>query len=82
MKLPILNFGLPKLGFGIPNMIWITNIRFRKAEVRGHRLFALIKVFRSYSSKKLNSFLAHCLHSNHKVQILSSLIKKVEKKNV
>ena len=35
MKLPILNFGLSKWGFGIPNMIWITNIRFRKAEVRG-----------------------------------------------
>ena len=35
MKLPILNFELPKLGFEIPNMIRITNIRFRKAEVRG-----------------------------------------------
>ena len=38
MKLPILNFGLPKLGFGIQNMIWITNITFRKAEVRGQCL--------------------------------------------
>ena len=33
--LPILNFGLPKLGFRISNMIWITNIIFRKGEVRG-----------------------------------------------
>ena len=28
LKLPILNFGLP-------NLIWVTNIKFRKAEVRG-----------------------------------------------
>ena len=33
MTLSILNFGLPKLGFGISNMILITNIRFCKAEV-------------------------------------------------
>ena len=30
--LPILNFGLPKLGFRISNMIWITNTRFRRGQ--------------------------------------------------